>query len=137
MTRQTTEFIEPSGWARPRGYSNGVLAPAGARMLFVAGQVGWKSDQTLVSPDFVPQFGQALSNILEVVETAGGKPGDICNLTIFVADKAVYEEHMRDVGAVYREVLGKHFPAMALIEVSDFLAEGALVEIQAIAAVSS
>jgi len=132
----TLEFVEPEGWKRPRGYSNGVLAPAGSRMLHVAGQIGWDGDQTLVAPDFVSQFRQALSNVLAVVQAAGAGAGDICSLTIFVVDKAQYLESLAGVGAAYRELLGKHFPAMALVQVADLLEEGALVEIQAVAAVS-
>ena len=132
----TLEFVEPEGWERPRGYSNGVLAPAGSRMLHVAGQIGWDGDQTLVAPDFVSQFRQALSNVLAVVQAAGAGAGDICSLTIFVVDKAQYLDALSGVGAAYRELLGKHFPAMALVQVADLLEEGALVEIQAVAAVS-
>jgi len=132
----TLEFVEPEGWKRPRGYSNGVLAPAGSRMLHVAGQIGWDADQTLVAPDFVTQFRQALSNVLAVVQAAGAGAGDICSLTIFVVDKAQYLDALSGVGAAYRELLGKHFPAMALVQVADLLEEGALVEIQAVAAVS-
>jgi len=130
----TLEFIEPEGWERPRGYSNGVLAPAGARMLHVAGQVGWDADQTLVGPAFVAQFRQALGNVLAVVKAAGGAAEDICSLTIFATNKSQYLDALPAVGASYREILGKHFPAMALVEVADLLEEGALVEIQAVAA---
>ena len=132
----TLEFIEPEGWERPRGYSNGVLAPAGARMLHVAGQIGWDADQALVGPGFVAQFRQALSNVFTVVQAAGGSAADICSLTIFVTDKQQYIDSLPGVGAAYREILGKHFPAMALVQVADLLEEGALVEIQAVAAVS-
>ena len=131
------QLIQPTGWARPRGYSNAFLAPKDARMLFVAGQIGWDPDQKLVSPDFVPQFRQALANVLAIVEAAGGGPEGICNLTIFVTDKALYEKELPAVGSAYRDVLGKHFPAMALLEVAGLLEPGALVEIQAVAAIGS
>lgn len=131
----TLEFIEPEGWERPRGYSNGVLAPAGARTLHVAGQIGWDADQTLVGAGFVTQFRQALTNVLAVVVAAKGQASDVCSLTIFVTDKRQYLESLPGVGAAYRDLMGKHFPAMALVQVADLLEEGALVEIQAVAAV--
>ena len=130
----TLDFIEPEGWERPRGYSNGVLAPAGSRMLHVAGQIGWDADQTLVGPGFVAQFRQALSNVMAVVQAAGASASDICSLTIFVTDKQQYLGALPAVGAAYREILGKHFPAMALVQVADLLEPGAMVEIQAQAA---
>jgi enamine deaminase RidA (YjgF/YER057c/UK114 family) len=131
------EFIEPEGWETPSGYSNGVLVPAGARLLFVSGQVAWDADQVLVGRnDFVAQFRQALTNVLAIVEGAGGKPSDLVSLTVFVKDKQAYLEGTKALGKLWRELLGRHYPAMALVEVADLLEKGALVEIQAVAAIT-
>jgi len=126
--------VNPESLAPPRGYSNGVAYPAG-RILFVAGQIGWDKDANLVSDDFVPQFRQALCNVVDVVREAGGEPKHLGQLTIFVTDKKQYLAALKDVGAAYRELMGKHYPAMALVEVADLLERNALVEIQATAVI--
>lgn len=129
-------IVQPEGWAAPRGYSNGMLAPPGARMLFVAGQIAWDAEQRLVGAgDFPAQFRQALENVVAVVRAAGGEPTDLMKLTVYVTDKQAYIAGIREVGAAYREAVGKHFPAMALVEVADLLEEGAQVEIEAVAAI--
>lgn len=131
------EAVQPEGWEQPRGYSNGMLTPPGARLLFVAGQVAWDADQRLVGAgDFPAQFRQALANVLAVVEAAGGKPDDLASLTLFVKDKTVYARHQKALGVVWRELMGKHYPAMALVQVADLLEEGAWVEIAGVAALS-
>ena len=131
------EFVEPEGWERPRGYANGVVAPPGARLLFVAGQIAWDADQVLVGgQDFVAQFRKALRNVLVVVDAAGGAATDLVSCTVYVKDKHAYLAATRELGAVWKELVGRHYPAMALVEVRDLLEEGALVEIQAVAAVS-
>jgi enamine deaminase RidA (YjgF/YER057c/UK114 family) len=132
-------IIQPEDWAVPRGYSNGVLAPAGRRLLAVAGQIGWGPDGTLVEPPlgldrFVCQFAQALQNVAVVVKTAGGEPSDVLLLRIYITDKRRYQQQTRAIGAAYRAIFGTHYPAMALVEVADLLEEGALVEIEAMAA---
>ena len=128
------EIVQPEGWDRPRGYSNGMLGAAGARPLHVAGQIAWNAQQELVGAgDFAVQFRQALENVVAVVRTAGGQPTDLASLTIYVTDKRQYIEAAQGVGAAYRELMGKHFPTMALVQVADLLEEGALVEIQAVA----
>lgn len=132
-----TDFLQtilPDGWPRPKGYANGVLLPAGARVLLTGGMIGWDAEETLVSPDFVPQFRQALANVIAVVEAAGGTPSHIARLTIYVTDKDAYARDPKGVGAAYRELMGKHFPAMALLQVAGLLEPGALVEIEATAA---
>jgi enamine deaminase RidA (YjgF/YER057c/UK114 family) len=130
------EPVDPEGWKPPKGYSNGMLAPAGARLLFVAGQVAWDAEAQLVGPgDFAAQFRQALENVVAVVRTAGGEPGHLGQLTIFVTDKRQYVAALREIGATWREVVGRHYPAMALVEVAGLLEEGALVEIQGLAAI--
>ena len=129
------EPIQPAGWAAPRGYSNGVLAPAGARLLFVAGQIAWDAQQQLVGRDaFGAQFEQALANVVAVVRAAGGGPEHLARLTIYVSDKRAYEDDLAAVGAAYRRHMGRHFPAMALVEVAALLEEGAMVEIEGTAA---
>lgn len=129
-------LINPSQLGRPSGYSHGVLAPAGARILFVAGQVGWDRDQQLVSDRFVDQFEQALDNVLTVVKEAGGTAEHLARLTIFVTDSQEYLADLEALGQAYRRVLGRHFPAMTLVEVQALLEPGAKVEIEATAAIS-
>lgn len=126
--------INPPSLAAPKGYQNGVLS-GGGKFLFVAGQIGWDKEARLVSPAFVPQFEQALKNVLAVVEAAGGGPEHICQMTVFVTDKSLYLKDIKEVGAAWRRVMGKEFPAMALVEVRALVEEGALVEIQAMAVV--
>lgn len=128
------ETINPEDWGRPKGYSNGILAQPG-RMLFVAGQIGWDKNEKLVSAEFVPQFEQAMQNVMAVVHAAEGKASDICRLTIYVTDKQAYIDGIKDVGRAYREAMGKHFPTMALVQVADLLEEGAMVEIEATAVI--
>ncbi|MEO7795684.1 MAG: RidA family protein [Thermoanaerobaculia bacterium] len=130
------EMINPEGLGAPRGFSHGVLAPAASRLLFVAGQIGWDAEQRLVPGGFAPQFERALDNIRLVVEGAGGRMDEICRLTIYVTDRSLYERDLVEVGAAYRRIVGRHFPAMALVEVAALLEPGALVEIEATAALA-
>lgn len=131
------ESIQPAGWKPPSGYSNGMLATGVRAVLHVAGQIAWDAEQRLVGRgDFVAQFRQALANVVAVVEAAGGRPEHLVSLTIYVTDKRSYLEHVRGIGEAYRALVGKHFPAMALVQVADLLEDGALVEIQAVAALS-
>jgi enamine deaminase RidA (YjgF/YER057c/UK114 family) len=133
----TLEPIQPPGWRAPRGYSNGIRAPRGARLLFVAGQIAWDAEQRLVGgKDFKAQFRQALANVIAVVEAGGGRAWDLASLTVFVTDKQLYLASARELGSVWRELMGRHFPAMALVEVAALVEEGALVEIQGVAAIS-
>ncbi len=125
-------IVNPESLGPPRGYSNGMLFPAGGRVLFVAGQVGWNEKQECVV-GLVAQFEQALRNAMTVVSAAGGRAEDIGRLTIYVVDKSDYVAHVKEIGAGYRRVLGKHFPAMALVEVKSLLEPNALVEIEATA----
>jgi enamine deaminase RidA (YjgF/YER057c/UK114 family) len=127
------QAVNPEELGAPKGYSNGILAPAGGRLLFVAGQVGWGPDQKLVSRTFPGQFGQALANAMAVVRTAGGSPQRVARLTIYVTDRKLYLDSLPDVGEAYRKVMGRHYPAMALLEVKALLEPGALVEIEATA----
>ena len=129
----TFKLINPVSLGTPRGYSNGVLTHAGGRLLFVAGQIGWDEKQAIVSEDFVAQFNRALANVVAVVIEAGGSPEQIARLVIYVTNKREYVERREDVGQSYRTYLGKHFPAMALVEVKSLLDDKAKVEIEAVA----
>jgi enamine deaminase RidA (YjgF/YER057c/UK114 family) len=124
-------IINPVSLARPRGFSHGIVAEG--RMLFVAGQVGWNADAELVSDRFDEQFDQALANVLAVVAEAGGTPESICRLTIYVTDKTEYINAQKAVGERYRARMGRHYPAMTLVQVSALLEPGAHVEIEATA----
>jgi enamine deaminase RidA (YjgF/YER057c/UK114 family) len=133
---KSLDVVNPAGMAAPRGYSHGVLAPAGARTLFVAGQIGWDGAGRLVGADFVQQFEQALRNILTVVTAAGGGAHDLVRLTVYVTDRAEYSARLAPVGEAYRRVMGRHYPAMALVEVKGLVEPGAKVEIEATAAIA-
>ena len=124
------EIVNPESWAAPKGYANGIVAPAGGRTIFIAGQVGWDADQKLVGDDFLSQFRQALENVVAVLRAAGGDPEPLARLTIYVTDKREYLEALREIGQAWRDVMGKHFPAMALVEVKALLEPGAKVEIE-------
>ena len=130
-------FINPESLGPARGYSNGVLAESGGRLLFVAGQIAWDERQKMVSADFVEQFDRALANVLTVVAEAGGKPDQIARLLIYVTDKEEYRQHTREVGERWRARMGRHFPAMALIEVKGLLEDDAKVEIEAVAVIAA
>jgi len=127
------KLINPESLGSPRGYSNGVLCEATGRPLFVAGQLGWNREQRIVSADFVAQFDQALANVIEVVTGAGGRPDQITRLAIYVTDRSEYREHTREIGECYRRHMGKHFPAMVLLEVKGLLDSDAKIEIEATA----
>ena len=122
--------INPQGRPQPKGYANGMLSENG--VLFVAGQIGWNAAGRF-APDFASQVRQALLNIRVVVEEAGGRVDQIGRLTWYVTDLAQYRAHLREVGAAYREALGPHFPAMAVVEVRGLVEKDALVEIEATA----
>ena len=127
--------VDPEELGPPRGYSNGIVVPAGRRLLFVAGQVGWDAGQRLVDGGFAAQFAQALRNVLAVVEAAGGESGDIARLTLYVLDRDEYAAARGEIGRHYRELMGRHYPAMTLVEVRGLLEPGARLEIEATAGV--
>lgn len=127
----THKNIHPEGWAPARGYANGMLTPDGT--LHVGGQIGWDMDQQLVAHDFIGQMRQSLRNIVAIVEAAGGKPADVTRLTWYVTDKSEYLANQHAVGEAYREVFGKHFPAMSMLVVAGLIEDDALVEIEATA----
>ena len=129
------EPIQPAGWKRPRGYANGVRVSGAASHLFVAGQIAWDESEQLVGRgDFAAQFDRALKNVVAVVASAGGRPEHLVKLTIFVTDKELYLAGTKAIGASWRAIVGDHYPAMSLVQVADLLEPGALVEIEAIAA---
>jgi len=130
------EVINPASLGRPRGYANGLLTAPGARLLFVAGQIGWDREQRLVSEDFVEQFDRALRNVLAVVGEAGGEAGGVARLVVYVTDKEEYRARTGEIGERWRALMGRHYPAMALVEVKGLLEDGAKVEIEAVAVLS-
>lgn len=127
----SNQIIHPAGWAPAKGYANGVLTPDG--VLYVGGQIGWTAAQVFESHDFIGQMEQALRNIMDVVTAAGGTAADIVRLTWYVTDKAEYLARQREVGEVYRKVLGRNFPAMTMVVVSALVEDAALLEIEATA----
>lgn len=127
----TNTLIQPAGWAKAKGYANGVLTDDG--LLFVGGQIGWNADQVFESDDFIGQMEQALVNIMAVVTEAGGSASDIVRLTWFVIDKKEYAARQKEVGEVYRRVLGRNFPAMTMVVVAGLVEDEALIEIEATA----
>lgn len=129
-----SSVIQPDGWAVPRGYSNGIAAQG--KVLFVGGQIGWDPRSTTPKfPDggFAVQFDQALGNVLEVVRAAGGKPEDVARLTIYVVDKKEYLGALKELGGIWRRHFGRHYPAMALVQVVALVEDLARVEIEATA----
>lgn len=126
------KIINPKSFPPPRGYSNGIAAPAG-QTLYVAGQVGWEADGSFASDDIAHQFGRALDNVLAVVAEAGGGPRNIAQMTIYVTDVGAYRDARAELGRLWRERLGQHYPAMALVEVRALVEPRARLEIQAIA----
>ena len=126
-------FINPESLGAPRGYSNGVLTEAGGRWLFIAGQIGWDENQKIVSDDLIEQFDRALANVITIVTEAGGKSDQIARLIIYVIDKDQYRTRMKEIGERYRARMGKHFPAMVLVQVAGLLEDHAKIEIEGIA----
>lgn len=122
----------PEGWDKPIGYANGIKVEAG-HIVFIAGQVGWDAQQRFASADLVPQFEQALKNVLAVLAQAGGSPRDICRITAFCCDKPAYLAARRELGAVWRALMGEHYPAMSMIFVSDLLDSPGKIELEATA----
>ncbi|HEX8459106.1 MAG TPA: RidA family protein [Pyrinomonadaceae bacterium] len=129
------KFINPESLGRPHGYANGVLVPPGGSLLFIAGQIGWDEAQRMVGADFVAQFERALANVLAVVREAGGTPDEIARLVVYVTDREEYRARQSEVGQCWRKLMGRHFPAMALVEVKALLEDDAKVEIEGIAVI--
>jgi enamine deaminase RidA (YjgF/YER057c/UK114 family) len=122
-------LLHPRAWKRAKGYANGIVAEG--RIVFIAGQVGWNADQRFESQDFVAQVRQALENVVSVVREAGGAPEHVTRLTWFITDKAEYVSRLPEIGEVYRSVMGRHFPAMTMVQVAALIEDEARVEIEA------
>jgi len=129
----TLRILHPDGWAAPKGYANGILATG--RQLHVAGQIGWDAEQRMVPGGLVPQTRQVLENIVAVLASGGARPEHPVRLTWYLTDRAAYRAASKEIGAVYREVIGRHYPAMTAVEVSALMEAEALVEIEATAVV--
>ena len=127
------KILHPPGWAPPIGYANGIAAQG--TVVFVAGQVGWDAAQKFRSEDIVPQFEQALKNVLAVLAEAGGEPEHICRITGFCCDKSAYLAARPQLGRIWRSLMGKHFPAMSMIFVSDLLDAPGKIELEATAVI--
>ena len=128
------QILLPEGWAPPIGYAHGVVADAG-RLVFIAGQVGWDAEQRFASEQVAPQFEQALANVLAVLREAGGEPRDLCRMTAYCCDKPGYLAARRELGAVWRRLVGNHYPAMSMVFVVDLLDSPAKIELEATAVV--
>jgi enamine deaminase RidA (YjgF/YER057c/UK114 family) len=127
------QILQPPGWAKPRGFSNGIACSG--RLVFIAGQVGWTGEGNWEARDFAGQFRQALRNVLEVLAEAGGRPEHVVRLTWYVIDKREYLNALPAVGRAYRDLMGKHYPAMAVVQVSGLVEDAARLEIEATAVV--
>jgi len=133
MSTDTLKFLHPSDWAPAKGYSNGVVADG--RQVFIAGQIGWNPHAKFETDDIVAQVEQALSNVIQVLRQAGGDTHHIVRLNWYLTDKAEYAARQKEIGAAYRRVIGRHFPAMTLLIVAGLLEPGAKVEIEATAVI--
>jgi enamine deaminase RidA (YjgF/YER057c/UK114 family) len=129
----STEILQPAEWARPKGYSNGMASRG--RMIFISGQIGWDAQGQFTSEALTGQVKQALRNIARVLEEGGAEPRHLVRLTWYVLSRDAYLREVREIGAAYREVLGKHFPAMSVVEVRALVEQQALVEIEATAVI--
>jgi len=129
------EILQPAGWPRPRGYSNGIAASG--KLVFVGGQIGWDESERFPGDDFVAQVRQALLNTLAVLREAGAGPEHVARMTWYITDRREYLENLAAVGAVYREVMGRNFPAMAMVQVVALMEAAAKVEIETTAVIPS
>ena len=127
------QLLQPPGWPRPRGYSNGVMAQG--RLIFVAGQIGWDGSNTIPSESLADQVRQALANTLAVLAEADAGPEHVARMTWYVVDKQEYLASLKEIGEVFRDVMGKNYPAMALLQVSALLEDKAKVEIETTAVI--
>ncbi len=125
-------FLQPPGWAEPRGYANGIMTEmtVGSRLIFVGGQVGWNEQQQFETDDLAEQVGQTLKNIVAVLKEANAGPEHITRMTWYVCDKKEYVAALKDIGKHYREHIGRHFPCMTAVEVADLIEDRAKVEIE-------
>jgi len=126
-------ILQPAGWARPKGYANGVAAEG--KLVFVGGQIGWTGQSRFETRDLVGQVRQTLQNVVDVLAEAGARPEHVVSMTWYLTDKKDYLGNLEGIGKVYRETMGRHFPAMAVVEVTALVEDEAKVEIQAMAVV--
>ena len=126
------KIVQPEGWAPAKGYANGILSEG--KTLYIGGQIGWNSEKIFEEKDFIGQMEQVLKNIKEIVEAAGGRVENVVRLTWFIIDKGDYMANQSAVGAAYRRVFGRHFPAMSVVVVKELIEDEALIEIEATAA---
>ena len=131
MTTHTT--LQPAGWAKPKGYANGVAAEG--KLVFVGGQIGWNAQNRFECHDLVGQVRQTLQNVVDVLAEAGAKPEHVTTMTWYLTDKKEYLANLQGIGKAYREVVGRHFPAMAVVQVTALVEDEAKVEIQATAVI--
>jgi|ERR1043166_2254846 enamine deaminase RidA (YjgF/YER057c/UK114 family) len=129
------KLIDPEVLGAPSGYSHGVLANGGGKLLFIGGQIAVDKDNRIVSDDLVEQFDRALANVIAVLDAAGGKPENVARMVIYVTDKNEYRNQTREIGKRYQKYMGKHFPAMVLVQVVALLEDAAKVEIEAMAVI--
>ena len=127
------KILQPPGWPRPRGYSNGIAAHGS--VVFIGGQIGWNGEGRFESDDFAAQARQALANVVAVLAEAGGRPEHIARMTWYVTDRHEYVAAYKAIGEAYREVMGRHYPAMTTVEVSALVEDRAKVEIEATAVI--
>ena len=125
--------LHPEGWVQPVGYANGVAAEG--RQIYVGGQIGWNAASKFESDDLVAQIRQCLLNVVAVLEAGGAEPAHLVSMTWYLLDKREYLSRLKEIGAVYREIVGRHYPAMAAVQVSALIEDRAKVEIQAVAVV--
>ncbi|WP_299773265.1 RidA family protein [uncultured Pseudoteredinibacter sp.] len=127
------EFLQPENWVKPKGYANGVAAQG--RMVFTGGLIGWDENENFPSDNFAEQVHQTFKNIVAVLAEADAKPSDITRLTWYITDKQAYLSSLKEIGAAYRDCFGRHFPAMAVVQVAALMEDEAMVEIEATAVV--
>ena len=125
------EFLQPEGWARAKGYANGVVAEG--RLIILGGQIGWNSNQEFESDEFIPQFRQTLTNIVTLLAEAGAGPENLVRLTWFITDRDAYLNSQKAMGEVYRDIMGRNYPAMSVVQVVRLIEARALIEIEATA----
>jgi len=129
----TMQILQPPGWARPKGFSNGISCQG--RLVFIGGQIGWSGQGEWLDRSFAGQFRQALKNILDILAQAGGRPEHLVRLTWYVLDKKEYLASLKELGAAYRELMGRHYPTMAVVQVSGLVEDAARLEIEATAVI--
>jgi enamine deaminase RidA (YjgF/YER057c/UK114 family) len=127
------QILQPPGWAKPRGFSNGIACSG--KLVFIAGQVGWTGEGKWEARDFAGQFRQAMKNVIDVLAEAGGRPEHLVRLTWYVLDKREYQNALHAVGRAYRDLMGRHYPAMAVVQVGGLVEDAARLEIEATAVI--